>query len=320
MAGIVLEQEPADNIIFFVPETSADSVIQTLSTECSLTIPGRGSVVSEEAGIVEGSVWEDSQPLGLTEKITAPIRYDLSCITCTIVKGRGDSIAKAVLGLGLPMPQVTVGTGTGLRDKLGLIRIALPADKEVVHAVVSRNEANDILDSLVSAGNLDRFGVGFIFASSNAKGIINSMVIRGQRHSASIEQIIAAVDDIKGTTDWRKRSFGDNNRASKTRNYLYDLVNLTLICNEGRAIDMVRAAMTVGGSGATISKLNYARSDKAKSSLSPAREMSELIVGSNVVDAIVNAMVSEGVFDSETAGSIILKSVKTACTYRGAKR
>ena len=132
---------------------------------------------------------------------------------------------------------------------------------------------------------------------------------------ASIEQLIAAVDELKGSTDWRKRALEGEDRARK-RGYLYDLVNLTLICNEGRAGDLVRAAMAAGAGGATLSKLSHTRTDGAASPVSPAREMSELVIGKGAVEAIVGAMEAEGVFDQETAGFIALKPVSVACSHQ----
>jgi hypothetical protein len=318
-AGIVLEEEPADRILFYVPSTSAEAALQALAASCDLNIPGRGSAVCEEVTIARGSAWEEHllRPVPDADKVAT--QEELASITCTVQRGRGNNIVKAVLGLGVPMPQVTGGMGTGLRDKLGLIRIALPAEKEVVHAVVSAHEATDILGSLVDAGRLDQFGSGFIYESPLARGVINSMVIRGQRHSASIEQLIAAVDKLMGSPDWRKRSLG-NDDPSRKHNYLYDLVSLTLICNEGRVSDLVRAALAAGASGATISRLSHARIDGAASPVSPAREMTELIIGKGVVEPVAAAMEAAGVFDQETAGFMAFKPVTVACTHRGAHR
>ncbi len=318
MAGIVLEVEPADRIIFFVPPSFAGASIQKLVAACNLVVPGRGSVICEEADIAMGCEWQENALTSHSGSGADVIQKNLVGISCIVVKGQGNSIAHAVLGLGIPMPLVTTGIGMGVRDKLGLIRIALPAEKEVVHTIVSGHEANGILDSLITTGKLDRVGSGFIYASPIQKGVINSMVIRGQRHSASIEQIIAAVDDLKGSADWRKRLFEQEGKSRK-RSYMRDLVNLTVICNEGRANDLVQAAMGAGASGATISRLSYACSDDTRSSCSPAREISELIVGKGMVDTITKALEDEGVFDEETAGFVALKPVTMAFTHKGSK-
>ena len=76
------------------------------------------------------------------------------------------------------------------------------------------------------------------------------------RQAASIEQIVTVIDEIKGGTRWRRREFSKYPTSGKKIKYLNDLVNFTLICNEGRATDLIKAAMDAGAGGATISKLN----------------------------------------------------------------
>ena len=318
-AGIGLEEAPADKMLFYVPADAADTALRGLAEACGLNIPGRGSAVSEEIEMVPTSAWEGKSLTALPGSEDVITHGDMASITCTVTRGEGDSIVKAVLGLGMPMPQVTTGIGTGLREKLGVVRVALPAEKEVVHAVVSAHEATEILGSLYDAGRMYRFGAGFIYQSPLSRGVVNSMVIRGQRHSASIEQLIAAVDDLKGSADWRTRALGGEESPLRY-NYIYDLVNLTLICNEGRATDLGRAAMAAGASGATIVKLSYARFDGAESKVSPARETTELIIGQDQVGPVAEALTAAGLFDDDTAGVMALKPVSAAFSRRGARR
>jgi hypothetical protein len=319
-AGIGLEEQPADKIFFQVPEDATERALQGLSAACGLHVPGRGTAVSEEVAIVSGSAWEAGPLTPVAGAEQTAVQKDLASLTCTVQRGRGNNLVRAVLNLGMPMPQVTAGDGTGLRDKLGLIRVALPAAKDVVHAVVAGHEAADILGSLIDAGRLDRFGAGFIYSSPLGMGVLNNMVIRGQRHSASIEQIIAAVDDLKGSAEWRKRALDSGERGAKKRSYMENLANLVLVCNEGRATDLVHAAMAAGASGATISRLSHARTDGASSPVSSAREISELIIGKETIEPIVASLQEAGVFDNETAGLIALKPVSLAFTQQRGRR
>lgn len=319
-AGIGLEEEPADRIIVFVPEGQGETAARNLAAACDLNVPGRGSVLWENVEMVAGSSWAE------TPQITAapgadevPVQRGLASVTCTVQHGRGNNIVQSVLGLGAPMPVVTAGTGTGLRDRLGIIRIALPAEKDVVHAIVSAHEVKEILASLADAARVGQLGAGFVYASLVDSGVINNMVIRGQRHSASIEQLIAAVDDLKGSADWRKRALGGD-EAEDERDFLRDLVNLMFICNEGRASDLVNAAATAGAGGATINRVHHTSLDGETTSVSPAREMSELIVDQEKVDGIVAALKEEGLFDDETAGVLAVKPVALATTGRSARR
>jgi nitrogen regulatory protein PII len=312
--GIGLEEEPADRIFLHVPASEGEIALRALTAACDLNVPGRGSAIWEDVDIVRSSAWEAHALMPIEKAADVDIQDGLGYLTCIVQHGRGNNIVSAILGLGVPMPLVTTGEGTGLRDKLGLIRVALPASKEVVHAIVSAHEVVEILNSVADAGRLDRIGSGFIYESPVRSGAINNMVIRGQRHSASIEQLIEAVDDLKGSTNWRKRALGGDG-AVRERSYMHDLVNVTLICNEGFASDLVHAAMAAGAGGATIINLMHARTDEASSPVSAARQMTELIVKREAVEAIVEALTVAGAFEEATAGVISLRPVNLASTH-----
>ena len=90
------------------------------------------------------------------------------------------------------------------------------------------------------------------------------------------------------------------------------MVGLTLICNEGRASDLVSAALAVGAGGATISKARYARLDETATPVSAAREMADMVIGKEIVEEVSSSLVAAGVFDKEAAGFVAFKSVITA--------
>ena len=138
------------------------------------------------------------------------------------------------------------------------------------------------------------------------------------RQAASIEQIVSVIDEIKGGTRWRRREFSKYPAAGKKINYLNDLVNFTLICNEGRATDLVKAAMNAGAGGATISKLKYRFTEKSESrKISPAREISEMIISENQIKGVVKALEENGALDEDTYGQMFCSLVPKAYTYMG---
>jgi len=95
---------------------------------------------------------------------------------------------------------------------------------------------------------------------------------------------------------------------------------LTLICNEGRASDLVRAALAAGAGGATISKVRHARMDGAVTPVSAAREMTDLVIGKDIVEEISSGLEAAGVFDEEAAGFVAFKPVTVACTHPSVDR
>lgn len=311
-AGTTLDEEPSEIFRINVTEGAEDGVMKKIIDAAELTIPGRGSIFAE-------SVSTTGSMSAAAKADISTLPTGLSGVICIVQRGQGNIIVRAALDMGFSVPNITFGEGTGLRDKLGLLRITIPAEKDVVHLTVADQDVNEVMNVLIDAGKLDQPGKGFIYNFPVAKGLLNTKILRGkQKHAASIEQMISALDDIKGNTEWRKRSAGAG--TSVKRKFLNDLVNFTLICNEGRAGDLVKAAMGVGAAGATISKLRYLRFDGKESDTSTAREMSDLIISQTQVDTIAKAMEDAGVFDKQTAGVIDLKPVPKACTYLGGSR
>ncbi len=142
-------------------------------------------------------------------------------------------------------------------------------------------------------------------------------VFRGtRRHAASIEQIVAAIDEMKGESRWRA-IVGDNDRRARTsRVDLRDLQSLSFICDEGRGEELTRVAMDAGASGATTSRLRYAgRLHLGEKGISPAREWITMVVPPSQIDSITSAMADAGALDDRTHGLFYLSEVSKAYTY-----
>jgi len=136
------------------------------------------------------------------------------------------------------------------------------------------------------------------------------------RQAASIEQIVSVIDEIRGGTRWRRREFSKYPSAGKKRKYLINLVNFILICNEGRTPDLIKEAMAAGAGGATTSKLKYRSTKKSESDkISPAREISEMIIPENQVNAVANALNESGATDDNTCGQMYYSIAPKAYTY-----
>ncbi|MBU4185603.1 MAG: hypothetical protein KKC23_05280, partial [Proteobacteria bacterium] len=85
---------------------------------------------------------------------------------------------------------------------------------------------------------------------------------------------------------------------------------------EGRATDLIKAAMDAGAGGATISKLKYRSTKKSESSkISPARESSEMIISENQIERVVKALEEGGALDENTHGQMFYSPVPKAYTY-----
>jgi hypothetical protein len=316
----VLESTPAEVVCFLSPIDIEEDIIVAFTERFRLDIGGRGSIYSEDVTMGGEHEFHAGGSIGAVS--TRPkLLTELQGICCIVQRGQGDVVARVALETGISVPVATFGEGTGVRDKLGLLRITIPAEKEIVNVLTSAYDADVLMDMMIDAAQLDQPGRGFIFSYPIRKGFVNAKVSIGNNTSAaSMEQLIAAIDELKGGVQWRSRSVNAGNGASNrsSRKFLNNLVELLIHCDEGRGSDLVKAAMVAGAAGATIARERHACvADTANSSISPARESCSMIISESQIAAISEAVEKAGLFDEHTHGRILLRQVPKACTYLG---
>ncbi|MFH1539607.1 MAG: hypothetical protein ABIH66_11645 [bacterium] len=318
-SGSVVVEDPIDVMMFLIPLEMEDSVLEYVVEKAEMHLPGRGTVYSEEVNLYKAhELCRGNEVTGI-EKKGSKLQSELTGICCIVQRGEGDTVARVALDTGTCVPAITFGHGTGLRDKLGILRIAIPAEKEVINVASTSYDADAVMGLMVNAGKLNQPGKGFIYFYPIGKGLINTKITRGMpKHAASIEQIIATLDDIKGNVEWRRRSGGGEHDTWEKKSVLKDLLDLTFICDEGRGEDLVKVAMGVGAAGATISKVNNrAPKDSEIGKISRAREWCNMIVSEAQVDTIVDAIEKDGGFGDNAHGQVLIRPAPKACTYLG---
>lgn len=314
-----LSSNPGDIYSFLIEEDLAERAMTFISQTAHLQQPGRGTIYSENVTLLkthELCLEHRAFSAGNGRETFYP---DLMAITCIVQRGQGDQIARIALDTGTCVPAVYFGIGTGLRDKLGLLRITIPPEKEVINVVASAFDGEEVMELMIDAGRLDQPGRGFIYFSRLQQGLVDTKVSAGQsRQAASVEQIIAVIDEMKGGVEWRRKGISGGGSKAK-RAYLKDLVDLTLVCDEGRAQDLVVAAMQAGAAGATISKHKLAGTQTGQGKVSPARESSSMIVAEGQIDALLSVLEKAGAFDDRSHGQVFYRPVPKACTYLAKK-
>ncbi len=313
-----LNEEQVLMFSFVSNRSWAKKIVQHLTEKLSLNIPGKGSIYAKDIELaLHTSSLEINEPKNLIESEHL-VSSDLIGIACVVQKGEGNHVAQIGLSTGTAMPVVSYGIGTGLRNRLGLWRILIPAEKEVSTLVVNRDEADTVMDMMIDVGQLDQPGKGFIFQFPIELGVLNTKFSVGEsKQAASIEQIISAIDTIQGSTEWRRKSFSKHSEGEKQRRYLTGLVDFSLICNEGFGETLTQCAMEAGAAGATIRHLKYMSLHDRKSSISPAREISVMTIGQAQVETITEALKSNGLLTPEVSGELHINPVPKACTFLG---
>ncbi len=88
---------------------------------------------------------------------------DVSLITCIVQRGIADTIVKAAQEAGAQGATVHYARGEGVRERLGILALAIEVDKEVINVVVAKDQIDRIFERMYIAGNLDTPGMGLIF-------------------------------------------------------------------------------------------------------------------------------------------------------------
>lgn len=319
--GTRLIEDRIDIYRFAVTSEHETAVMTRLVEAGMLNQEGRGSVYSESVKLLhpqDGCPFERPSLSGKSDHQSALMSH-LAGISVIVQRGQGDTIARAALDMGICVPSVTFGVGAGLRDKLGLIRITIPAEKEVVHITTARHDLPGVLSRLIEAGKLDQPGKGFIFTYPIERGLLNTRLYVGRHFSAaSLGQIVAAIDEIKGSTAWRRKFTGTSEPRprAKRRQYLRGLVDLSILCPEGAASNLAQLAMDAGASGATVGRLRRITGGEGMPGKdSPAREQLTMILPEGAVESVVSAVTASGLFEKDACGEIIVRPVPEAYTY-----
>ena len=90
---------------------------------------------------------------------------DVRLITCIVQRGLGDTIVNAAQEAGAQGATVFYARGSGIRERLGVLGVAVEAEKEVVNIVVSSEQLDTVFNNIYLAGQLDTPGMGFMYVT-----------------------------------------------------------------------------------------------------------------------------------------------------------
>jgi nitrogen regulatory protein PII len=257
---IQLQNSSVDIFRFTVPRETSGQVIEQLVKIADLHIPGRGTVFAQD--LIEFS----KEPFSINHQALSDCErpvYDLnilkklSYVVCVLsLPGSGENLARIALDLGICVPVVTFASGNDIRDQLGLIRITISPEKEIVHLIMPEQDSDSIIRLLVEQAKLDRPGRGYIYQTPVGMGLLDTRLKTGkQRHAASMEQIIAAIDSLKTGTAWRKRLDANGDISGDATLLPQDNCEISIISDEDRIDKLREACLSVGATGATTSRV-----------------------------------------------------------------
>ena len=87
---------------------------------------------------------------------------DASLITCIVQRGTADNIVKAAQDAGAHGATINYAQGVGVRERLGVMGLAIEVDKEVISIIVANDQADQVFEAMYLAGKLDTPGMGIM--------------------------------------------------------------------------------------------------------------------------------------------------------------
>lgn len=312
---------------FHVPRDREGAVASRLVGALGLRSPGRGSLWAEDTELFRREDEASGGPLAGAEPLQsarldalAPASLaslDFTVLCCIVQRGLGDAVARTILEMGLCVPVVSFGRGMGLRNRLGLLRVTIPVEKEILHLAVPRADAALVADIASRKARLDLPGRGFIYRSQVRAWAVDARIrLGGRRSVASIEQIIGALDELRGSAEWRHAVHHAAEPEAAPAGG--QLACVTLTSDEGRTADFVRAAMDSGAGGATLVRMGYREPGRERApGISHARESCDLIVEEELARPLLDLFAMEGLFAAEAYGLAEIGRVERALTWTG---
>ncbi|MDR3192732.1 MAG: hypothetical protein LBT87_06670 [Treponema sp.] len=315
-----LEESRALFYRFYVPAKFEQGVMRRIAETTDLRMGGRGCVFAMRGFIRRGSplVFDEEKLEALCGAEDKLPREEYALLCCTVSRGLGESLCAAVLELGVCVPVVFFGTGVGLRDKLGLLRITIPVEKEIIWFLVPRSDAELVEKTLIPRARLDVPGNGFLYKVFVHAPVVNLRVRQGKRvHAATMEQVIAALDEVQGSSNWRRLgtkaggSPEDKNKTGGKKGLFF--------IGEEEEVDIFRkTAMENGARGATLNYLemrSYSAVVQGQTMESHSREFCDIIVPSEVVENIVKRIEETPLLDSGRSCMLKVLSAETPVSF-----
>ena len=90
---------------------------------------------------------------------------DASLVTCVVQRGVADTLVQAAIDAGAQGATVYHAHGSGVRERLGLLGLAVEVEKEVVNIVVANDQRDRIFEKIYFAAQLDTPGMGIIYVT-----------------------------------------------------------------------------------------------------------------------------------------------------------
>jgi nitrogen regulatory protein PII len=193
---------------FIVPDQIVKRLMEQIVMAGKLHQFGAGSIYASPCVSLSANhdfpLWSPEVYQFESSSFDISFKSGLTAVTHITDRDAADPIARAAIKAGAQGATITFIRGYGLRDKLGLLRITKRHDKELITVVVDEVDLDPVFRAMSQVGRVDQPGRGIIYQMPISAGLTNlSSIFQPKKHSASIQQMVRAIDELKGNSDWR---------------------------------------------------------------------------------------------------------------------
>lgn len=90
---------------------------------------------------------------------------DVSLITCIVQRGCADELIRAAQEVGAQGATTCYARGSGVRERLGILGVAIEVEKEMINIVVANDQVDRVFERMYLVGQLDTPAKGFIYVT-----------------------------------------------------------------------------------------------------------------------------------------------------------
>ncbi len=94
---------------------------------------------------------------------------DVALITCIVQRGMGEGVLKAAQEAGAQGATLHYARGSGVRERLGVLGIAIEVEKVVVDIVVATDQVDRVFEHICLVAKLDTPGMGMMYVTEIEK-------------------------------------------------------------------------------------------------------------------------------------------------------
>ena len=90
---------------------------------------------------------------------------DVSMITCVVQRGKAENVVQAAQDAGAQGATIYYGHGSGVRERLGLLGLAVDIEKEIITILVGDDQLDRVFERIYFTAELDLPGAGIIYVT-----------------------------------------------------------------------------------------------------------------------------------------------------------